>query len=107
MKIPARLKIGGHWVEVVYPYHFKERSDICGQRDGGLNEIRITNVDLGGNQRPESKVAETLLHELIHAADIISAHDIFKDNEKAIEGISEMLFQILRDNKLHFDDTEG
>ena len=106
MKIPGKVKIGAHLVTVVYPYHFKERSDLCGQRDGALNEIRISDVDTGGTKRPESKITETFLHELIHAADIITGHNIFKDNEKAIDGISESLFQIFRDNKLHFDEEE-
>ena len=103
MNIPSRLKIGGHEYKVIYPYHFTERGDRTGDHDGDHKQIRIDDRDSYSHElRPESAVAVTFLHELLHAADYTSGHGIFLDNEKAIEGISEVLFQILRDNRLDF-----
>ena len=98
MKIPKKLKIGGHWIEIVYPYHFKERTDICGHYDCPVNKIRITDVDLSGNKRAESQIIVSLIHEVLHTVDVISGHEIFTGNEKAIEGISEGILQVLVDN---------
>jgi hypothetical protein len=105
MKIPKKLKIGGHTYSVIYPYHFKERGDISGQHDLDVLEIRVDDRDgWSHNARPESTVAETFLHEILHACDTISGHNVFKSNESAITGISQLLFQVLRDNKLRFDE---
>lgn len=98
MKIPKKLKIGGHEVKVVFPYHFKERFDLCGQYDDGVKEIRIAEVDGGGGRRAQSGIWVSLIHEILHAIDINSGHGIFKDMEPAIEGISNGIFQVLVDN---------
>ncbi len=107
MKIPKKLKIGGHQYEVEYPYAFKERGDITGQHDAESLKIRISSTDsYSHKEKPESVIAENFLHEILHAADYISGHEIFKGNEAAVCGVSEILFQILRDNKLHFDEED-
>lgn len=107
MKIPDKIKIGGHWYVVKCPHNFTERGDLEGQQDGDALEIRIAGTDSwSGRGRPESVVAATFLHEILHACDFKSGHAVFRDNEKAIEGIAEMLFQVLRDNKLRFDEVE-
>ena len=98
MKIPKKLKVGGHTIEVVYPYHFKERNDLAGQFDNAMKEIRLSGVDNTGNKRAKSDVFVTFLHETLHAIDMISGHEVFKDNEPAIEGLSEGIFQVLVDN---------
>ena len=104
MKIPERLKIGGHWYEVKYPYHFLERDGMVGQQDWHLKEIRIGDTDGCGNQAAESRIAVTLIHEILHACDYITGHRMFeeKEGENKLEGLSEVLFQVLRDNDLNF-----
>lgn len=109
MRIPGKLKIGGHLYDVLYPYHFTERGDIKGQHDCDMKQIRLDDKDgYCHEERPESSIAVTFLHEILHACDDLSGHHIFngEQGEKVIEGISEMLFQILRDNKLRFDEAE-
>jgi hypothetical protein len=108
MKIPETLKIGGHNYRVRFPYRFNERGDIMGQHDGTLKEIKIDDCDCWTHaERSETGVAVTFLHEILHACDQITGHEIFKgeDGEKKIEAISESLFQVLRDNKLRFDEV--
>jgi len=98
VKLPKELKIGGHVVKVLYPYNFKERVDLSGQYDGQYDEIRIAGCDMGGHARLESSVWVTLIHEILHAIDYTTGHRVFTDNEQAIEGISEMIYQVLVDH---------
>jgi hypothetical protein len=101
MDIPQKLKIGGHEYTVLFPYHFKERSDHAAQHDGDLLEIRVNDLELGGNKRPDSSVMVSFIHEILHGIDRIycaSSIDRLPDNEKIIEGLSEGLYQVLTDN---------
>lgn len=104
MKILRKLKIGGHEIKVLYPYEFRERSDINGSYDKAMGEIRICKVDGGGNPRTDSEIAVTFLHEVLHACDYVTGHRMFEgqDGENKIEGLSEVLYQVLQDNKLIF-----
>jgi hypothetical protein len=104
LKIPKKLKVSGHWYTVKYPYKFSERGDLKGQHDGDLMEIRISATDGGECNRPESDIAATFLHEILHAVDRISGHYTFVEDENALKGLTEILFQVLRDNKLRFDE---
>ena len=102
MLIPKKLKIGGHIYDVIYPYHYTERGDQFGDYDPIQKRIRIDDRDSYSHEiRTESGVAVTFLHEILHACDSITGNKVFTD-EKVCEGISEALFQILRDNKLVF-----
>ena len=102
MFIPKKLKIGGHIYDVIYPYHYTERGDQFGDHDPTQKWIRIDDRDSYSHEiRTESSVAVTFLHEILHACDSITGNKVFTD-EKVCEGISEALFQILRDNKLVF-----
>lgn len=107
MKIPKKIKVGGHEIKVLCPYEFRERCDINGSYDKAMGEIRICKVDGGGNPRIDSEIAVTLLHEILHACDYVSGHRMFEgqDGENKIEGLSEVLYQVLRDNKLKFYDA--
>jgi len=103
MNIPGKLKIGGHWYTVKFPYHFSERGDINGQHDAEALAIKLDDRDgYDHSDLPESRIAVNFLHEILHAVDVVTGHKIFKDNESAIEGISECLFQVLRDNDIDF-----
>jgi hypothetical protein len=108
MHIPEKLKVGGHWYKVTYPYHYTERGDRKADCDAEDKQIRIDNFDAWShNPRPESSVAVTFLHEILHACDYLTGHGLFRgeDGERKVEGLSEALFQVLRDNKLHFDEV--
>jgi len=105
MKIPNKLKIGGHEYRVVFPYVFTERFDRYADSDDARKIIHISDFDGGGNKRAESGISVSLLHEILHAIDHLTGHEQFfgPDGEKRIEALSEGLFQVLRDNKLRFD----
>ena len=91
MKIPDRLKIGGHWYKVIYPYAYRERSDLCGQHMESLREIRLAGVDSMGNELPESEIALNFLHEVLHACDNLTGQEMFSEEgvgENRVEGLS-------------------
>jgi hypothetical protein len=47
IRLPNEITVGGHTVFIRYPYHFRERTDLFGQYDFGMKEIRITDIDAG------------------------------------------------------------
>lgn len=100
MKIPDKIKIGGHWYEIKYPYIFQERFDRFGQCDAVKKIIYITDKDGNGEKRANSHILCTFIHEIIHAIDIQSGHRTFDGDqgENKIEGLSEGIFQVLVDN---------
>jgi len=99
MKIPEKIKIGGHWYKITYPYHFRERGDLTGFHDGDAEAILVDDRDnFSHEKRPESSVMVTLIHEVLHAIDFVTGHHVFNDNENAIEGFSQCVYQILIDN---------
>lgn len=96
--IPKTLKIGGHEYKVICPYTFKERSDSHAQLDFPLKEIRISGTDSTGNIKPDSSMVVSFIHEILHAVDFNTGHMVFDGNEKAVDGFSECIYQILVDN---------
>ena len=104
MKIPDKLKIGGHRYTVKFPYIFKERVDCFGQCDSSVKEIRIAEVDSGGNVRPDSAILVDLIHEIFHSVDYNSGHKVFigEEGEKRCVALSEGFYQVLSDNDLDF-----
>lgn len=96
--IPKEIKIGGHIYKVVYPYTFTERQDAIGQCNNEILEIRISEMDQGGHKIPDSSIMVTFIHEVLHAIDYRTGHCVFENDENAIDGIANMLFQVLLDN---------
>lgn len=105
VNIPKKLKIGGHQYEVIFPYTFTERFDMAGDHDGDTKCIRISALDGGNMRRADSAMAVTFIHEVLHAIDDMSGHDMFlgNDGEKRIEAISEGIYQVIVDNPQLFE----
>ncbi len=89
MKLLEKIKIGGHWYTVKFPYVFRE-------------------VDSGGNVRADSAILADLIHEIFHAIDRNTGHEVFvgEAGEKRCTAISEGWFQVLRDNRLDFRNSD-
>ena len=92
MKIPDKLKIGGHVVDVRVVAS-REMPTKLGQSMGQLNFIRVW------DGMPESQIASTLLHEIIEHFDAL--YELKLEHPK-ISTLTEALFQVLRDNDLDF-----
>ena len=99
MNLPSKIKIGGHQYSVVFPYVFTERFDRCGDHDGSTNTIRIADNEFNV-KRADSSITVTLIHEILHAIDQTTGHDMFQgsEGEKHIEALSEGIYQVLIDN---------
>ena len=95
MKIPKRLKIGGHIFEVEYPYQFKEREDIDGRTIYGQNKILLA------GEGSQSYLEQVFWHEVFHVIDrtyCCEGLGLSNDKESIIEGLAQGLLQVLKDN---------
>lgn len=90
MKIPDKLKIGGHYFDicVVPPDNGFERS---GQKNGWKTKILLH------GDMVQSKRESVLIHEVIHEIAWQANIDL---NEIETSVIAEGLYQVLVDNKL-------
>ncbi|MCP4569074.1 MAG: hypothetical protein GY841_15985 [FCB group bacterium] len=100
IKLPKRVKIGGGWVEVEYPYTFRERTDVLGLSQSTMRRINVGNIMDGGEEIPGYAVMTTFIHELLHAIDHQTGHRMFDDEEdtSAIHGLSCGILNVLLDN---------
>lgn len=83
MKIPKRLKIGGHIVTI------RLSKDI---EDNGFSDSQKNEIVLNANL-PQSQLEATLIHEIFHFLNTTIKHDL-------LDSLSEQIYQVLRDNKL-------
>ena len=97
MRIPKKVKVGGHWYKVHIGYIFKERFDRSGDTDSDIKEIRIAKETLGV-PLPKSQVEQVFIHEILHAIDWVYNSDELE--EKQIKRLAEGLYQVLKDNKM-------
>lgn len=94
MKIPKKILIGGHEVDVDIQrgdHYFPHGGDYC----GWTQTIRLNVAD----NISESNMSETLLHEIIEA---INHANELKLRHGQISCLSEQLFSVIRNNKLDF-----
>ena len=98
MKIPDKIKIGGHWVNVVRVESFDGHDGMAGQAKHTKMEILLAEKCYGDEQA-ESNVAVGLLHEIVHHVDSLYQTGL---KERQVDTLSEGLFQVLRDNELDF-----
>lgn len=90
MKIPKKLKIGGHWVNVVLDEHMPEGLDAEYQSDKLLIRIDAHN--------PQSIKESSLIHEIMHVLNGTFDSDTL--GHSLLDSLSEQLYQVLKDNNL-------
>ena len=98
---PKTLKVGAHQYEVVFPYQFTERTDICGMCDSKLRRIVVSELDGNGEKRPDSDILSIFFHEIIHAIDsVYCGFQIGKEcgADMLTESIAQGLSQVYIDN---------
>jgi len=83
MKIPKKLKIGGHIVSI----RLSDDIEDNGFSDSQRNEI-VLNKKL-----PQSQLEATLIHEIFHFLNTTIKHDL-------LDSLSEQFYQVMKDNKL-------
>lgn len=89
MKIPSKVKIGGHWFEVVLKSDCHDDYEKSGTRNPWANRITVQ------KDMVQSKKESCFLHEIIHEIDWQLG---LKLQEDQIEGLGEGLYQVLIDN---------
>ena len=103
MKIPRSIKVGG----VTYRVKRGTREDH--EEAYGITSHKHAYISLDPELDAERE-AETLLHELLHCAIYKGGLvEFFRHNkplteEEVVQGISDGLFQIIKDNKLDFNE---
>ena len=101
INIPKILKVGAHQYEVLFPYQFTERTDICGLSDDRLRRIFVSDIDGNGERRPDSDILAVFFHEVIHAIDsVYCGFQIGKecDRDDLTESIAQGMAQVYIDN---------
>ena len=93
MNIPKQIKIGGHTVDVDI-VSLRDTEKDHGSFDSVYMVIRLT------EGRPESRMAETLLHEIFEAIKHLNNLSL---EHKDLTVLSEGLFSVIRNNNLRFD----
>lgn len=94
MKLPKKIKIGGHIFDVIVRNKRKEDGDQrLGCSDVYANRIFINRHEAQSLSQEES----TLFHEII---EIISAFNDMKLTHDQICALETNLYQVLKDNKL-------
>ena len=104
MKIPKKIKVLGHNWDVVFPYHFVERSDCLAVRDVHMKTILVSDMDMNGNRLPDSTILTALLHEMFHIIEDTSRFKVFEGlpndlEEEAVQSFAEIATAILIDNR--------
>lgn len=94
MKIPSKLKVGGHIVKVSMVDNIPDTNSAC-----GLYNIKENHIFLDKNQ-VQTQLEASFLHEVFHSINILLP-------EEQIEFLSQSLYQILKDNKLLFDGVKN
>jgi len=93
MKIPKKLKIGGHIFKIESVKYTKKQDFIdyegcpCGDCDIPNSSIRIY------SNQTQSQIEESLIHEILHAINNTLDHSL-------LHNLAHSLHQVLRDNKL-------
>jgi len=96
MKLPNRIKVGGHIFKVIFPYRFQERVDQLAQTNFTSFEIRITDVDINGNKRINNAIIESFFDELLHCINYVYNCDDLDDD--VCHRFAQGLFQVYVDN---------
>ena len=106
MKIPSWLKIGGRKYAVIFPYVFKDSSQVLrGLCDQSGQKIMVSDSDAhNGKVHPQS-IEQTFMHEVIHAIDNVYCCGKLaqcENGEDIVDQLAEGIIQVFRDNKLTF-----
>ena len=89
MKIPSKLKIGGHWFEVVFKNEVNDNYDKSGSGHAWNNKITIQ------KDMMQSKKESTFLHEIVHEINWQLGLNL---DEHQTDCLGESMYQVLVDN---------
>ena len=96
VRIPSRIKIGGHWVKIFYEDKLYDNHAKYGQSRFAECEIALQDRDMS-----DSRKAHTLLHELMHFID--NTYNNYKLGEDDIDALATGIHTLLVDLGIEFD----
>ncbi|MBU3098731.1 MULTISPECIES: hypothetical protein [Clostridium] len=102
MKIPKSIKIGWRKYKVVYVKDLQdaEGNDLLGQINYNANVIRLES-----NNISEDYGNVVFLHEVVHGLFNSLGLNEQNDNEDIVDGLSEIMYQVIKENKLMESDN--
>lgn len=89
MKIPDKIKVGGHWIDIKYRSDDEDAYSAAGSNRSCANLMVLSKTNRG------SKQESILFHEIIH--ELSWQHDL-ELNERQISSLGEGFYQVLVDN---------
>lgn len=98
MTYPEVIRIGFHDYEVEYVDDLAiNDSEIMGVIFENAKKILVS-ARFCDQKIPRSALAQTLMHEILHAIDFMTEFEVFKDKEGAIDAFAEYMCMVFRDN---------
>ena len=95
MKIPKRIKVAGHWYEVIFDDIKLTNEGLVGLSVHNQLIIYLCNK-YRGEKLNKTIIEETFLHEILHTVDTnYNNHSL---SEETVDRLSEGLYQVLKDN---------
>jgi hypothetical protein len=101
MIIPKKVKISSYLLKVLFPYIFKERTDVFGRIDLPCGKIMVTDTNGAGDQCTPTHTAVVFFHEIFHAIDLtycLNKIGMECDKENLVDGLAMGMVQFLEDN---------
>jgi len=96
LQIPKTIKIGGHIIKIIF-------DPTCRTDDGyaccGMNRTAKEEITINPGY-PQGTQEATLIHEILEA--INTTHELGLEHRQ-ICTLEDALYQVLKDNELHFD----
>lgn len=96
VKIPERIKIGGHWIRIFYEDKIFDNHGKYGQSRFLECEIALQDRDMDYSMK-----THCLFHELIHFIDKI--YNNYSLDEPTTDALAEGIFALLVDMGVEFD----
>jgi hypothetical protein len=97
--------VGAQTVRVLFPYDFRERSDVRGLAGLYTNEIFLGSHNDHEEPYPKSRIEQTFIHELMHfvSEQAVGEPRLFEDEAKH-DAICNLIYLVFKENKLYFGD---
>ena len=96
MKIPRKIKVAGHCYKVIWDDKGLIKRHLIGDISNDFKEIRLCRHYKSKRARAKTEIEETFMHEILHAVDKNYNNDSL--SEKAVQRLSNGLYQVLKDN---------
>ena len=101
MKIPKKIKLIGRTIKIKFLDNLTQDRDLYGEAQFGVNKI-LLQKRVKGNKLDDSQIGTTFLHELLHWVFYVMGESELRQNEKLIDAMSEILYQVFAKNNIDF-----